>query len=636
MRRFYLSLSLLSIAFLALSAFSLVAQPTTTLELRDSDGNLITGGSAEYFQGSWMDATDNGDGTFSFQTTLTNVSVRMRYNAGSEQRNNITSGSTETFNTVSVTVRLETCDDNTGLENGEVTQAGPGTSGSFIAFGTTETDGNTKSVEMLPGSNYTIRMRYKGKPLTRGSVTIPSGAASYTETFQATKVTLDVDGDVEYFAQSWKTFTEPMEYLLPGTYPFRFPAFGFQGNDYVIPTDCDFEPVVVVFTLLQSSGVGAVDGYGEFNNGSGWQTSVHQTNSNGELVAWFDGPASGTSELRMKLPVGGDGYMSTSRSKFQDVLSDPIITFQLIKARFFATNGNVVITDSEGGDPNAMIRLFDTDWRMLGTLGNDGELEVEMFREVIQVQLYKYNFSSLDRFHSLATSQDVSLLVRFKPVRLLDDVSGNGIPGGEVFVFFEGNPEFIGITAADGYVNKALPYTSTKVRMEYSPPGGGFFARTKFRDFSQGRAGFRFTGNNLKLQSDPDYAYGPWELMPAFDEYRLEPDHFLEAGGTLDRVNEPFGGADITSLAPDFSGFSVYPNPVGYEATINFSVPQQENVQIAVFDVGGKLVEVLLDSPLGEGSHQVNWQVQNRNKGVYLIQVITGETVQTKRVVVNR
>lgn len=50
-----------------------------TVKLEDSQGKLLRGGSLQYYEGSWKNAIDNGDGTFMLDTKLKTIRLRMIY-----------------------------------------------------------------------------------------------------------------------------------------------------------------------------------------------------------------------------------------------------------------------------------------------------------------------------------------------------------------------------------------------------------------------------------------------------------------------------------------------------------------------------------------------------------------------------
>lgn len=77
-----------------------------------------------------------------------------------------------------------------------------------------------------------------------------------------------------------------------------------------------------------------------------------------------------------------------------------------------------------------------------------------------------------------------------------------------------------------------------------------------------------------------------------------------------------------------------YPNPFNMNTTINFTIPDQGQVKVSVFDSMGRLKEVLVDSRLSAGSHDVNWDAAAFPSGTYLCTVIYKGALVTKRMLV--
>lgn len=81
------------------------------------------------------------------------------------------------------------------------------------------------------------------------------------------------------------------------------------------------------------------------------------------------------------------------------------------------------------------------------------------------------------------------------------------------------------------------------------------------------------------------------------------------------------------------STISASPNPFGSTTTFNVSLAQNADVEIAVYDVTGKKVEVVHDGEMNAGQHQLVWTPENLADGVYFVQMVIDGAVTTKRIV---
>lgn len=81
------------------------------------------------------------------------------------------------------------------------------------------------------------------------------------------------------------------------------------------------------------------------------------------------------------------------------------------------------------------------------------------------------------------------------------------------------------------------------------------------------------------------------------------------------------------------------PNPFNNSTSIKIEMEKKGEVQMFVYDQLGRLVNVLLNSELEAGVHEVNWNPSLQNEsmttGIYIIQMITSEGIQTKKMLYN-
>ena len=68
----------------------------------------------------------------------------------------------------------------------------------------------------------------------------------------------------------------------------------------------------------------------------------------------------------------------------------------------------------------------------------------------------------------------------------------------------------------------------------------------------------------------------------------------------------------------------IYPNPFNPAVTIPFSIPFEMYTRVAVYNITGQLVDILLEErALRPGHHNVTWDGTEFSSGVYIIQVET-------------
>ncbi|NNF57508.1 MAG: T9SS type A sorting domain-containing protein, partial [Rhodothermaceae bacterium] len=74
-----------------------------------------------------------------------------------------------------------------------------------------------------------------------------------------------------------------------------------------------------------------------------------------------------------------------------------------------------------------------------------------------------------------------------------------------------------------------------------------------------------------------------------------------------------------------------YPNPFNERATIGFALPEAGRVRLAVYDVLGRAVAMLVEGAVEAGRHEAVLDGARLPSGVYLVRLESGSVVQTQR-----
>ncbi|MCH7638478.1 MAG: T9SS type A sorting domain-containing protein, partial [Bacteroidetes bacterium] len=102
---------------------------------------------------------------------------------------------------------------------------------------------------------------------------------------------------------------------------------------------------------------------------------------------------------------------------------------------------------------------------------------------------------------------------------------------------------------------------------------------------------------------------------------------------SIDRVivaNEP------GSTPTDFALESIIPNPVRTNANVAFRLGRFAHVRVAVYDLRGREVAVLVDRSLAAGRHVAQFRTDGLASGSYVFRLEVDGKVQTQRVTVVR
>ena len=97
------------------------------------------------------------------------------------------------------------------------------------------------------------------------------------------------------------------------------------------------------------------------------------------------------------------------------------------------------------------------------------------------------------------------------------------------------------------------------------------------------------------------------------------------------RLND--GTVDVPMRAgpalPEGYALEAFPNPFNSTTEIRFSLPRNERVRMAVYNVLGRLVTTLVDEPLLPGSYRLRWNARDAASGLYFCRIETAHFNRT-------
>lgn len=81
-----------------------------------------------------------------------------------------------------------------------------------------------------------------------------------------------------------------------------------------------------------------------------------------------------------------------------------------------------------------------------------------------------------------------------------------------------------------------------------------------------------------------------------------------------------------------------YPNPFNPETTIRFTLKNNQDTRLVVFNLKGQVVRTLLNTTLNAGAHEAKWNGRDESgqavsSGIYVYKLISAGSVQSKRMV---
>jgi hypothetical protein len=131
-------------------------------------------------------------------------------------------------------------------------------------------------------------------------------------------------------------------------------------------------------------------------------------------------------------------------------------------------------------------------------------------------------------------------------------------------------------------------------------------------------------GSTVSIQGPLDFAYGNFKIQPRGDT-DITVINACTAGA-------PKPGELALSLSQNT------PNPFGGETSIRFTVPEKTRVNLAIFDVTGRLVSSVYEQDLAAGEYHATWTGKDSrglrvSPGVYFVRLATPDRSIEKKMV---
>ncbi|GAB5409930.1 MAG: hypothetical protein BalsKO_22950 [Balneolaceae bacterium] len=146
----------------------------------------------------------------------------------------------------------------------------------------------------------------------------------------------------------------------------------------------------------------------------------------------------------------------------------------------------------------------------------------------------------------------------------------------------------------------------------------------RLRIQANGNAGFN---TEYLIRDLPNGTYF-WQVQ-AVDNSFLGSKFSEESEFTLD--NSLVSNEDFSTLPLELELLQNYPNPFNPSTNIEFSVPENGLVKLEVFDITGRLVDLLVNDQKSAGAYSVRFDARNLASGLYIYRIQIGSKILTKK-----
>ncbi|MCF8261304.1 MAG: T9SS type A sorting domain-containing protein [Melioribacteraceae bacterium] len=87
------------------------------------------------------------------------------------------------------------------------------------------------------------------------------------------------------------------------------------------------------------------------------------------------------------------------------------------------------------------------------------------------------------------------------------------------------------------------------------------------------------------------------------------------------------------TLPDEFTVSQNYPNPFNPSTKIEFALPVQDNVKLNIYNGMGELVQTVINDEFSAGIHSVNFDGSDFASGIYFYQIVVGNRIETKKMI---
>jgi predicted esterase len=92
-----------------------------------------------------------------------------------------------------------------------------------------------------------------------------------------------------------------------------------------------------------------------------------------------------------------------------------------------------------------------------------------------------------------------------------------------------------------------------------------------------------------------------------------------------------FSRDDKRGSTASFIVLQIFPNPFSSSTTIHYQLTQPGMVNVAIYNISGQLVEILVNDHEIAGHHSITWDAKGINSGLYFCRIKTGQFVDIKK-----
>jgi len=122
-------------------------------------------------------------------------------------------------------------------------------------------------------------------------------------------------------------------------------------------------------------------------------------------------------------------------------------------------------------------------------------------------------------------------------------------------------------------------------------------------------------------------------LWPALGTLVNDMGHCGGPASTWGFWDWPMPVEDESTVLSEYILMQNYPNPFNPRTTIKYGITERTYVELRIYDILGREVELLLNEEQEAGSYEINFNAVKLSSGIYFYQLQAGDFIQTKKMI---
>tara|TARA_Y100001968_G_scaffold315479_1_gene342123 strand:- start:334 stop:900 length:567 start_codon:yes stop_codon:yes gene_type:complete len=124
-----------------------------------------------------------------------------------------------------------------------------------------------------------------------------------------------------------------------------------------------------------------------------------------------------------------------------------------------------------------------------------------------------------------------------------------------------------------------------------------------------------------------------------FKLYQAETGNIVHLDGSTDGWNnllvthvEKLSGSTAVELPNTLTLSPAFPNPFNPVTTVTYGLPNDGMVNVAIYDVNGRMIETLANGFVNAGNYSIDWNAKSQPSGMYFLKVQFGNEIKSEKI----